>query len=77
MTVTLPALMRAATVVACVPDRRKADAVRMALEGPVAPSRPASLVRTHTNAFVHLDPEAASLLRKAVASPTGDSLLEG
>lgn len=78
LTVTLPALMRAATVVACVPDRRKADAVRMALEGPVAPSCPASLVRTHPNAFVHLDPEAASLLRKAaVASPTGDSLLEG
>ena len=78
LTVTLPALMRAATVVACVPDRRKADAVRMALEGPIAPSCPASLVRTHPNAFVHLDPEAASLLREAqVTSATGNSLLEG
>jgi glucosamine-6-phosphate deaminase len=77
LTVTLPALMRAATVLACVPDLRKAHAVRDALEGPVAPTCPASLVRTHPNAFVHLDPAAASLLRAPAGVVPGHSLLEG
>lgn len=78
LTVTLPALMRAGTVVACVPDLRKADAVRAALEGPIARTCPASLIRTHPHAFVHLDPEAASLLRREapVMSPTDHTLLE-
>ncbi len=66
LTVTLPTLMRAGTVIACVPDRRKAEAVRAALTGPVAPSCPASLVRTHARAFVHLDAAAASLLDAAL-----------
>jgi len=71
LTVTLPALMRAGTVIACVPDARKAEAVRAALTGPISPTCPASLVRTHPRAFVFLDAEAASLLdERVMASAT-------
>ncbi len=73
LTVTVPALLRARTVVACVPERRKAAAVRDALEGPIATACPASALRTHPRAFVHLDLEAASLLNAARALPGRDA----
>jgi glucosamine-6-phosphate deaminase len=62
MTVTIPALLRAALVIAVVPEARKAVPVRDALEGPLSTSCPASALRT-ANATVHLDPESAALLR--------------
>jgi glucosamine-6-phosphate deaminase len=63
LTVTCPALFRAAAWVCCVPDLRKAKAVRNALEGPISTSCPSSLVRTHPNATVYLDAQSASLLK--------------
>jgi len=62
MTVTVPALLRAATVLAIVPERRKAEPVRNALNGPIGAECPASALRTASNAVLHLDPESASLL---------------
>lgn len=61
ITVTIPALLRAGLVIACVPERRKAVPVRDALEGPLTTACPASALRT-ANATVHLDHESASLL---------------
>ena len=62
MTVTVPALLRAGRVLAIVPEARKAEPVRAALTGPIAPSCPASALRTITHATVHLEPESARLL---------------
>jgi glucosamine-6-phosphate deaminase len=62
VTVTCPVLFSAAAWVSCVPEARKAQAVKCALEGPLSSSCPASLVRTHPNADVFLDPDSASLL---------------
>lgn len=64
LTITCPGLFRAKAWVCCVPERRKAEAVRNALEGPISESCPASLVRTHPNAFVYLDTDSASLLSR-------------
>ncbi len=61
-TITCPGLFRAGAWICCVPDLRKAKAVRDALEGPVSTACPSSLVRTHPNAVVYLDIESASLL---------------
>jgi glucosamine-6-phosphate deaminase len=61
-TITCPGLFRAANWVCCVPERRKAEAVRNALEGPISTRCPSSIVRTHPNATVYLDQESASLL---------------
>ena len=62
ITVTCSALLRAATWVSCVPESRKARAVRDALEGPISTACPASVVRTHPQAHVFLDADSAALL---------------
>jgi glucosamine-6-phosphate deaminase len=62
VTLTCPALMASAHLVCCVPDARKANAVRDALEGPIDTSCPASIVRTHPRAWLYLDQPSASLL---------------
>jgi glucosamine-6-phosphate deaminase len=55
-------IMKSEAIVCSVPDRRKAEAVRSAVEGPVAPQTPASLLRRHPRATVYLDPPSAELL---------------
>jgi glucosamine-6-phosphate deaminase len=62
VTVTCPALLRARNWVSVVPERRKAEALRCSLEGPVSEACPGSLVRRHPNTFLYLDTESASLL---------------
>jgi glucosamine-6-phosphate deaminase len=62
ITVSCPGLFRAEAWVSCVPELRKAEAVRGALTGPIATTCPASIVRTHSNATVYLDSDSASLL---------------
>jgi glucosamine-6-phosphate deaminase len=62
ITVTCSGLFRAAAWICCVPEARKARAVRDALEGPISTACPASLVRRHPHATVFLDPDSASLL---------------
>jgi glucosamine-6-phosphate deaminase len=58
-----------ANVILCVvPDRRKAEAVRASLEGPVTPHTPASILRTHRDVTVYLDRESASLLSPDLVS---------
>jgi glucosamine-6-phosphate deaminase len=64
VTLTCPTLMSAATVIAVVPERRKAEAVRDALEGPLTTRCPASLVLTHPSATIYLDKDSASLLTR-------------
>jgi glucosamine-6-phosphate deaminase len=62
MTVTVPALLRAATVLAIVPEARKAEPVRAALEGPVTTDCPASVLRTHDHVTLYLDAGSSALV---------------
>jgi glucosamine-6-phosphate deaminase len=62
VTITCTGLFRASTWICCVPESRKAEAVRNALEGPISEACPASLVRRHPNAYVYLDVDSASKL---------------
>jgi glucosamine-6-phosphate deaminase len=62
ITLTCPTLMSANHLICCVPERRKAEAVRNALEGFLSEDCPASLVVTHPRATIYLDTESASLL---------------
>ncbi|HSU32375.1 MAG TPA: 6-phosphogluconolactonase [Bryobacteraceae bacterium] len=66
VTVTCSGLFRISAWVSCVPELRKATAVRRALEGVVSESCPASRVRRHPNAEVFLDTESASLLSSSL-----------
>lgn len=58
-------IMTSKLIVLSVPDERKAKATRDAVEGPVSPRHPASILQTHPNTALFLDPPAASLLAKA------------
>jgi glucosamine-6-phosphate deaminase len=55
-------VMRSKCIIVSVPDRRKAVAVRNALEGDVTPRCPASILQQHPNCVIFLDEAAASLL---------------
>jgi glucosamine-6-phosphate deaminase len=62
ITVTVPGLLRARHALAIVPESRKAEPVRAALEGPLGTECPASILRTQPHATLYLDPDSASLL---------------
>ena len=55
-------ITKSARLIVTVPDRRKAEAVRNALEGPVTPKCPASILQRHADCRIYMDTEAASLL---------------
>ena len=62
ITVTIPALLRAGRVLAIVPEARKAEPVRTALEGPITTACPASILQTQPQATLYLDGESAALV---------------
>ena len=64
ITLTCPMLMGSENIIGCVPELRKAEAVKNALEGPVSTKCPGSVVRTHPQAHIYLDADSASLLKK-------------
>lgn len=55
-------IMKSKTIICTVPDERKAEAVRNALEGPVTPDVPASILQQHPDCHLFLDQAAASKL---------------
>ncbi len=65
LTLTVPALLAPRALQVVVPERRKAEAVRAALTGPVAAACPASILREQSHAVLFLDGESASLLQGA------------
>jgi len=64
-------ILASRTIICSVPDRRKAEAVRAAVEGPVTPAVPASILQRHPRCFLHLDRDSASLLQSIDAVSTG------
>ncbi|WP_158746663.1 glucosamine-6-phosphate deaminase [Acidisphaera sp. L21] len=56
-------IMRSRAIVLSVPDLRKAEAVLAAVQGPVSPNYPASILQQHPNTVLFVDAPAASLLR--------------
>lgn len=62
ITMSCSGLLRARTWICCVPELRKANAVKRALEGEISTACPASIVRTHADATIYLDHESSSLL---------------
>ncbi len=55
-------ILQAREILAVVPDRRKAQAIKACFEGEIRPAAPASILRRHANATVYLDKDSASLL---------------
>jgi len=61
-------IMKSACIIVSVPDRRKAEAVKNALQGQVTPMCPASILQRHKNCKIFMDEEAASLLSEIKSS---------
>jgi glucosamine-6-phosphate deaminase len=55
-------IMLSQKVICSVPDKRKADAVKNCLKGPVSNLFPASILQTHPDCTIWLDRESAALL---------------
>jgi glucosamine-6-phosphate deaminase len=63
ISLTIPALLKPRYVMALVPEARKAQAVKAALEGPVTEGCPASILRTQPNVKLYLDGASAALVK--------------
>jgi glucosamine-6-phosphate deaminase len=57
-------ILKSKSIICTVPDQRKAKAVRDAVEGPIAPAVPASILQRHSDVTLYLDPQAAGLLKE-------------
>lgn len=62
LTLTVPVFREARQLSIHVPGPRKARAVADALTKPISPACPASILRLHPRAALHLDPDSARLL---------------
>lgn len=68
-------ILKATEIVAVVPDRRKAQAVKACLEGEISPIAPASILRQHGNVTVYLDKDSASLLSAGLRNALAEKSL--
>ncbi len=59
-------ILKAREILAVVPDKRKAKAVKACFEGEISPMAPASILRRHPNATIYLDTNSASELGPAL-----------
>jgi glucosamine-6-phosphate deaminase len=64
ISMSIQQILKARVIVCVVPDKRKARAVKQCLQGEVSPWHPASILREHSNTFLYLDTDSASLLEK-------------
>jgi glucosamine-6-phosphate deaminase len=64
LTLTIPTLIGAHQVSCVVPGKRKAQAVRDTLLGPISTECPASILRQHPKAVLFIDDAAAAFLEK-------------
>jgi glucosamine-6-phosphate deaminase len=55
-------ILKAEKIICIVPDARKAQAVKLCLEGEISPLAPASILRTHPDVTLYLDEDSAALL---------------
>lgn len=65
ITLTIPALCSAEKILCLASGKHKAAPVRAALEGPIQPDCPASILRRQPHATLFLDREAASELKES------------
>ena len=66
LSMSVQQILKAREILAVVPDRRKAGAVKSCVEGDISPMVPASILRSHSNATLYLDTQSASLLGRGL-----------
>lgn len=63
ISMSMTCILAARTLIASVPDARKAAAVHGSVEGPLTPDLPGSYLRVHNRCSLHIDRPAASRLQ--------------
>jgi glucosamine-6-phosphate deaminase len=64
ISMSIKQIMKSRSIICIVPDKRKAQAVHDCLEGNVTPQHPASILQKHSDTWMYLDADSASLLEK-------------
>ena len=67
ITVTIPALFRIPRLILSVPGNRKAPIVKRVFQESISTHCPATVLRTHPDATVYLDPDSAAQLNEVAA----------
>lgn len=62
ITVTMPAIYQVPRLIVSVPGKRKAKIMRRTIEDVISTNCPSTILRTHPNATVYLDPESSAEL---------------
>jgi glucosamine-6-phosphate deaminase len=62
ISMSIKQIMKSKAIICCVPDLRKAEAVKKTVEGSISPAIPASIMRQHEATWLYLDSDSASLL---------------
>jgi glucosamine-6-phosphate deaminase len=60
ITLTIPTLFRVPRLIISAPGKRKARIIRRTVQEPISTDCPSTILRTHPNATVYLDPESAA-----------------
>jgi glucosamine-6-phosphate deaminase len=68
ISMSIQQMLKCREMIVVVPDTRKAQAVKNALEGDITPNVPASILRRHPNVTLYLDEPAAALLSASYRS---------
>ncbi|GAF71371.1 unnamed protein product, partial [marine sediment metagenome] len=64
ISMSIKQILKSRSIINTVPDSRKAEAVKSALEGEITPLCPSSILQRHPDCSVFLDESSASLLSK-------------
>ena len=62
ITLTIPTLFRVPKLIVSIPGNRKATIMRRTLEEPISTECPSTILRTHPDATIYLDPDSAAEL---------------
>src|SRR5262245_51876229 len=63
ITMSIRQILKSRSILAVVPEARKAAAVQLCLDGDVSPMAPASILRTHADTTLFLDAESSALVK--------------
>ena len=68
ISMSISQILKASHIICVVPETRKAQAVFNCFSGEISPLHPASVLRTHDQTTVYLDPASSALLPPALIS---------
>jgi len=71
ITVTMPALFRVPKLVLSVVGARKANIIRRTFDDPITTACPSTILRTHPDATIFMDREAAALVQNRLSAHSG------